>query len=416
MYIILILLSVLVSPNVHTLRVRTVAVAESADPQVSKTPTRPYLKLKNGVVDGSERDNTLEISFDEMSHDYHQYTYTVTLLNADATPSDLLTGEYLKGFTRCDITDYSYSLNTRIDYTHYTFQIPNSDMTLTHSGRYQVTVYEDGDEHNVVLKTEFDVVDPQVSIVATMTPNTAIELSGRYQQVDITVTDPQSLSRDMTNEYFIVVQQNGREDNKVYRPKPNLVSTNTLKWFNNKELIFEGGNEYRHFDTYSTYFAGYNVDRIAYESGEYHALLEIERPRQGSYMHEYDNDGQFVVNAERIFDDLDSEAEYMWAHWLLTVDKPFMRPVYVIGDLFENRLDARNRMLYNPDEKSYYLTALVKQGGYNYLYALPETGGKLTLQGTEGSHWQTENEYRIYVYRRLFGSRADELVGLYIII
>ena len=42
---------------------------------------RRVLMLEDGVVDGSDPENTLHISFDEMSHDVHFYTYTVRLMN-----------------------------------------------------------------------------------------------------------------------------------------------------------------------------------------------------------------------------------------------------------------------------------------------------------------------------------------------
>ena len=42
---------------------------------------RKVLLLENGVVDGMEPDNTLHISFDEMSHDVRMYTYTVQMMD-----------------------------------------------------------------------------------------------------------------------------------------------------------------------------------------------------------------------------------------------------------------------------------------------------------------------------------------------
>ena len=44
---------------------------------------RMALVLDKGVVDGSDPENTLHISFDEMSHDVHFYTYTVEMLRKD---------------------------------------------------------------------------------------------------------------------------------------------------------------------------------------------------------------------------------------------------------------------------------------------------------------------------------------------
>jgi len=54
----------------------------------------------------------------------------------------------------------------------------------------------------------------------------------------------------------------------------------------------------------------------------------------------------------------------------------------------------------------------LKQGSYNYQYLYrPSSGGAPTLLRTEGSYWQTENEYQIYVYYRPVGGRYDQLIG-----
>ena len=422
---------VIYDKNIKTFRKRYLSQSERASNE--QVLSRPYLTLRNGAVDNSDTDNMIEFSFDELSHEVHQYTVRLRHLNADGTESDLMSSEYVRGFTRYDISDYALSMNTTVSYTHYRFTIPNEDMTLTASGNYAVEVYEDGDEDAIVLRTLLDVVEPKVQIKADIQANTYIELSGRYQQLDVSVSYPTSnrlasSNANMGNDYFIVVRQNGRRDNEVYHPQPSYIKTNSLEWVHNKSLIFEGGNEYRHFDIFSTYFAGYNVDRVVYDQGEYHALLEPDALRgQGSryaggmvtdkcgvpYMHEYDNNGQYVVHAERILNDVDIEAEYMWVHWLLPCTTPwFDGSVYVGGDLFGNQFDADNRMLYDADNQCYYLSSLVKQGGYNYLYFFVHQN-KATLQRVEGSHWQTENEYAIYVYHRPFGSRYDALVGIF---
>ena len=83
---------------------------------------RRVLLLENNAINGSDPENTLHISFDEMSHEVHFYTYTVHMLNCE-----LLNSEYLQGFTTKDITDYEHSLNTSRIYTHYWFTFPGLD-------------------------------------------------------------------------------------------------------------------------------------------------------------------------------------------------------------------------------------------------------------------------------------------------
>ena len=71
-------------------------------------------------------------------------------------------------------------------------------------------------------------------------------------------------------------------------------------------------------------------------------------------------------------------------------------------------------MQYDAEAKCYWLTALVKQGGYDYQYWFSGKGtqNKTTTQRVDGSYWQTENEYAVYVYWRPFGARHDRLVGV----
>ncbi len=405
--------------NIKTLRIRPIQHDLSC---------RPYLVLgQEGTIDGTDDSNTLEISFDELSHDIRQYSYTVKHLNADWKASELSSFEYVRGFTTQDITDYTTSNNTQQVYTHYSFLFPNEDMQLTASGNYVVLIYEDGNPDQIRAQVCFSVVQPLVSTEIQVRANTDIELSGRYQQLDIDI-NTQHIQINNPEEITLVVQQNGRRDNLSCGAKPNYMGNNHLQWKNNKSLVFEGGNEYHHFDAYSVYFAGTNIDRIAYDRNQYHALLMPDANRgvggkQGGekmydktgvpYIHEYDSNGQFVVNAERC-NDTDSEAEYLWAHWFLQTDEPiFGGSVYIGGDIFQNRIENDNRMVYDNDLHGYYFTSFVKQGGYDYQYWFVPSGKKTaTLQLTEGSHWETDNQYTVYVYFRPFGCRYDQLVGL----
>ena len=368
---------------------------------------RKVLVLDGPTIDGSDEENTLHISFDEMSHDVHFYTYTVEMQH-----SDLLSSEYLQGFTTKDITDYEHSMNTSREYTHYWFDFPNEDMQLTKSGGYVLTVYEDGNPDNKVASVVFYVSEPLVKIDAKVRANTDIEFNGRYQQVDVDVNTTALDLRD-PNEVKVLVWQNNRSDNIRAIIRPTFVEPNRLRYINNKDLIFEGGNEYHHFDAFSCFYAGTGIDRVYHEMGDYHALLYPNEITQGQYIHEYDSDGQFIVNAERTSDP-DTEAEYMWVHWTLPVDKPFFDgALYVGGDIFNNELSLRNRMQYDNEAKCYWLTALVKQGGYDYQYwFVPKGTQKTTTQRVDGSYWQTENTYTIYVWWKPFGSRYTRLVGV----
>lgn len=380
---------------------------------------RPFLTLKNGIVDGSEEENTLLISFDELRHDLKQYSYTIKHLNYDWTQSDISSYEYVEGFTTADIIDYEHSINTQQEYIHYWFSFPNQDMQLTASGNYVLIIYEDGAVENEVAQVCFSVVEPLVGIACKQRANTEIEFNGRYQQLDIDVNTSRLPIRN-AEEIKVVVRQNGRLDNQVVLNRPTFQEPNRLRYINQKQLIFEGGNEFRHFDTYSTYYAGYHVNMVRYAMEEYHALLEVDEVRgtlgkgagrEGTpYLTEEDANGQYVVNCEKT-DYVNTEAEYMWVHFYLPVAQPLMDAhVFVGGDMFYNQYTAQNLMQYDAEERCYYLQAYLKQGGYNYMYYAVGKNGATPLP-LEGSHWQTRNEYTIDIYYRPFGSRYDQLVG-----
>ena len=402
--------------NIRTLRMRY--VMEASEP--SGNLSRPYLVLpESGVIDGSEEDNTLEISFDELSHDIKQYTYCVLHCDRNWNVSQINSYEYLDGFTTNDIVDYELSNNTQQEYTHYWLEFPNADMQLKKSGNYVLQIYQDGDQEQVVAEVCFQVVEPIAEINVNLRHNTDIELSGRYQQLDIDVNTSQLALHDVQN-VALVVTQNGRLDNRVVVDKPTFVEPNRLRYTNQKILIFEGGNEFRRFDTYSTYYAGYHVDRILYQQGDYHAILDedmvrgtmaVGAGREGlGYLSDVDANGQWVVNCEKT-DYPDVDAEYMWVHFTLPVKQPLMNmQVFVGGDLFYNTFTMANMMQYDAENKCYYLYAYIKQGGYNYMYYTLDANKSVNLLPVEGSHWQTRNEYAIDVYFRPFGSRYDRLV------
>ncbi len=363
-----------------------------------------------GAKSGEE---SLEVSWDELSHEAKMYSYTVRHLNADWTADNLSSTDYLHGFTSSDVTEYEHSFNTQQLYTHYRFSFPNEDMCPTLSGNYALIVYEDGRTEEPVLTACFSIVEAKASIRANIRSNTDIELSGRYQQLDIDV-QTNGLRTVSPDEFSLVVEQNGRRDNRAFAPKPTYIESSKLRWTNCKGLIFEGGQEYQHFDIASQYYKGNNVDQILFDHTYYHAFLFPSEVRaHGSYITEPDADGAFIINAERVSED-DTEADYMFVHFMLPAEQPwFDGQIYLLGKAWQNQFTPENRLTYDNEHHCYTASCYLKQGGYEWLYAFVPKGSKqATLQRVEGSHWQTNNTYRIYVYHRALGSRYDELVAI----
>lgn len=363
---------------------------------------------------GLNSSDVINFSFDELSHNPHSYSYKVFQCNSDWSLSELSSTEYLNGYTVGNITDYNTSVNTTVLYTHYSFFLPNDGMSFSKSGNYVVMIYEESNFDRPVAQACFSIVDPKVTISAKVRGNTDTELDGHLQQLDFNVDLNGFNVRDPQNEIKVVVRQNNRRDNEVTNISPSYYSGSILSYINNRSLIFNGGNEYHRFDISSVYVGGVGVDNIRFERPDYHAYLIPDKVQDGSpYINEPDVNGKYVINLQRS-DNPDTEADYMWVHFRLQDKYPFFDGMLFLGGEFNyNMMDNAVRMKYDPESESYVKDVLLKQGGYNYQYwFVPKGGTSASPERVDGSHWQTGNEYTIYVYYRGWGERYDRLIGV----
>lgn len=363
-------------------------------------------------LNGSE---VLKIKFDQLSHESHAYSYKILHCNADWTVSNLSSNEYLQGFTTANITDYTLSSATTFLYTHYRFELPNNDMRLKISGNYVALIYEDNQSEKPVAQVCFSVYEPKVSVNHTLRANTDIELNGRYQQIDFDVLLNGLAVQNPQNEIKVLVRQNNRFDNEVFGVQPTYIGGSKLSYTNNKSLIFEGGNEFHSFDISSVYAASRGVDRIKYMQPHYEVFLTQDKIQTSKvYNHEFDANGKFVINFQESTVNSDTEGDYMYVNFMLPAKEPFFDgQLYVGGDFNFNLFNENSKIKYDFNAGMYFYRTLLKQGGYNYQYRfLQKNNSKASVERVDGSFWQTNNEYAVYVYYRPIGARYDRLVGV----
>jgi hypothetical protein len=356
----------------------------------------------------------INIGFDEMSHQAHSYSYKVLHCNSDWSLSSINTTEYINGFTTGDINGSRLSMNTNIQYTHYSFNLPNENMNFKISGNYVVLVYEDNKQDKPILQACFSIAEPRVNITAAIRGNTDTELNGMFQQLDFDINLNGYKVSDINTELKVKVQQNNRTDNEITALSPTYISDTKLSYVNNKALIFEGGNEYHRFDISSVYAASEGIDAIKFERPNYHTYLTPNKiQKTKGYTQDFDVNGRFIINLQNSDDD-DIDADYMFVHFNLPNPQPYFDgQVYIGGDLNYNLLNSASRMEYNGNTGNYSHTLLLKQGGYNYQYWFRAKGEqRASVERVEGSYWQARNEYTIYVYHRGCGERYDKLVGI----
>lgn len=381
--------------------------------EVSWEYNAPIIKLN-----GTEQ---LELGFDDLDGDKKLYTLTFVHCNSDWTPSDLMVSEYLNGFYDLNILNFGYAVNTTQKYTHYSIVFPlantQQNTQFTKSGNYIMYVYANGDNKDIVLSRRFVVYDSKVGIAATFNQQIGGDAQYNRQHIDFSIS---TAGYDMTNPFKdmkVTLMQNNRWDNAVTDIKPTFMNGTQFVYSLDDASTFNGGNEFRYFDIRSIRFLTervQNIYRDEKDSYKSHAVLYADESRAAKpYLFYNDFNGNFLIRNREAVGDMDVEADYVYVDFFL----PYSTPVstgnfYILGKLTDWRMNRNSKMTYNYARFGYEARLRLKQGFYNYIYVLSDDakkGGDETI--LEGNHWDTENDYYIFVYHRKFGTNYDQLVG-----
>ena len=358
-------------------------------------------------------DRQIEINFDALSPAAKRYAYKLIHCDADWHPSNLASIEYLDGFQGSTIEDFATSMGTTVQYTNYRLLLPNEDMAPKLSGNYAVQVYEEDTPDHIVLTACFSICEPMVSIAAEVSSNTDIDTNQSHQQVGFVINHKQLPIPHPQTDLRIWVYQNNRRDNAVGQLAPVGIQEHELVYKSLRSLIFPAGNEYRRFEFLSSQYNGMRIEGYSFHNPYYHAEVTPDQSRaERPYQYDQDQNGRYLVRCSRCSDP-DTEADYFIVHFALQEELFPDGNVYLSGDLYNNVLDEKSRMGFNPETRQYEKALLLKQGSYNYQYVFVphgETAGQTAP--FEGDFFQTENQYSIYVYYRPMGSRYDRLIGV----
>ena len=354
----------------------------------------------------------VEISFDELSHEYTRYIYKVEFCNADwSRAEEVFESDFLSGFNGQPIEDYETSFNTTVLYTHYRFAFPNEDTRLLLPGNYRVRVYADERDSSdePVLEACFSLLKPEMSVGVDVSSNTDVDFNQKHQQVTFNVSYGQRRVVDPQRELHTVVFQNRRWDNAVVDLPPNIQKATGVEWTHRRDLLFPAGAEFHKSEIIDVQLNGMGVDRMLWVEPHRHAVLFPVQP-QRNYTYDPDANGSFVIRAPED-ESPETEAEYLFVHFLLHTPRLPGGDIYVTG-LWDNGFpDPQCRMEYDEEHGVYECSVLLKQGYYNYQFRQLAADGVGQTARTEGDFYETENEYLILVYHRPQGARYDALVG-----
>jgi hypothetical protein len=354
--------------------------------------------------------SSLMLEFDHLNHERQNFMARIVHCNYNWTKSALQDLDFLESYNEFPINNSEFSVDTHIPYIHYWFQLP----VVKLPGNYVIVVYRDGNKEDVLLSRRFMIFTNQVAISRDGRLVGAGTVANANQQLNFTVNYKNMQILNPAVDVNVNLRQNQRWDNMSVGVKPTFVrdfsSELEYKVFEESQM-FKAGNEFRFFDIRSLNYPGRNVAYVNNKTKPFEIFLSKDKPRTTEAYAQYNEaDGNYVID-NYDFRDL-TYCNYSYVNFQLAT-KPVAGDVYVSGAFNSWNLDENNRMKYDTAQQAYTARVLLKQGHYDYQYQVKSAS--LPSYYFEGSHFQTENRYEIFVYYRPFQPRADLLVGYMLI-
>lgn len=376
---------------------------------------------------------SMVLSFDDINGDSRYLQYSVIHCDRDWNPTpDLDMFEYLDGFEENPINNYAFSYGTFTDYTHYDLRIPNDDVKLKKSGNYLLIVFDEDD--SVVLTRRFMVVETMIKVEPEFVRPADASKYRTHHEIDFRIDPLDARIVNPDQELTAVVMQNGRFDNAITGLKHRFLLGKYLVYDYQNTIVFPAGKEFRNIDLTSVNYRTENVLEIQNFRDGITVLREKETSRYNqSPFFQIDLNGKFVIRTDdrflnqrqnsgtitatqrfASFGDAgihNLESEYVDVVFSYLLDQPLLHDLYLFGEFTDWKIQPQYRLEWN-DRLGGYITQLhLKQGYYEYYYAIEGPDGEAVHDQTEGNWYETTNDYTILVYYRQLGGRYDRLIA-----
>jgi len=355
----------------------------------------------------------LELSFDDLNDDFTEYHFEIFYCDKDWNTEDKSKNEYYESFISNSLEDYSFSSATKTDYTHYTLILPRDGEKFLKSGNYIIHIIET-ESDSIILTRRFMVINPMINISGEVSRTDDVKYADYRQQIKFEIYDPKSVLEDI-GQIYIRISKNSSWDIECNNIKPSFVNNDRITFERSDACTFDGGNEYRFFNMIDFRNISNNIVRVKIEpSGIFNLWLDYDSPRSFlQYSATYDFNGNTLYTSDVKFFNA-NELDYAWVNFRLKPDEVMLSyEIYIYGELSDFRLQEDFKMNYNSEKDIYELRKLLKQGLYNYQYVVKsiyQEGPDEVL--LEGSHYETENNYTIYVYYSNTFEGEDQLLGI----
>lgn len=352
----------------------------------------------------------LYFSFDDLNGGSKIYSYTIEHCTSDWKSSRLSPLDYLDGLSEDRITEYKYSFGTIQKFTNYTLSLPNYQIKPKISGNYLLKVYDEGNPQKPVVSQRFYVVDKQVNIGVNIVASPQVSQRQSNQKIDFTINHSMPI-QNPSLDLKAIVMQNGIPQSAILNTNPTFIRPGSLVYNDLSSNDFSGGNEFRKFDIRSLRYKGENVQNMVKDSTIDVTLFQDINGNTGKFSNRFDENGNFFIRNQDGRDP-NTDSDYAHVFFTLNATPPTEKGIaFVVGRFNNYTMDSTSRLTYEPSRRRFYGNILLKQGVYDYKYVWLDQSGKTDQTVFEGSFFETENTYQVFVYYRRPGARWQELVG-----
>lgn len=364
-------------------------------------------------------EDKLQLDFDDMDGDIKNYYYNIELRNADWTAVPMGYFDYAKGYTNQRISTYRRSSQTLTRYTHYQLVFPGRDIAPTRAGNYLLKVFLNGDTSRLAFTRRFLVTDAGIAVAAQVLQPFGQQFRSA-QKIQLTVNAGRVNVNYPQQQIKVVILQNNRWDNCIQNIKPAIVRNNVYEYNTEKDCIMPAMREWRWLDLTSFRLLSDRVRRQENTDTNYELFVTPDFSRNTQrYIFYKDYNGIYAALTNENVNPY-WNADYAMVHFSYKPPsgKPYPTDLYLLGQITNYGADDAAKMRWNAQEGFYETTMHLKQGYYDYVYALtpdykhPKT---FVTDDTEGNIWEAENQYTILVYYRELGGRYDRLMNATII-
>jgi hypothetical protein len=359
----------------------------------------------------------LDLYFDDLDGDIKNYYYTFQLCNADWSPTDLHSFDYIKGFQTNRITIYRNSSIAFVKYTNYYARVPDRNCLPTRSGNYLLKVFLDSDTSKLVFTKRLLVVDVKSSISAQVLQPFSASIFRTHQKLQVGVNLNPELNVFNQQDVKVVLLQNYAWPMASYLQRPTIYRGNYFEYTDETTNSFPAGKEWRWIDLRSIRLMSERMQRIDKQPTRTDVYVKPDNERkQQLYYYYRDINGLYTIeNTDNV--NPFWQSDYVYTHFTFFPPGNLQYPerdIYLFGEFTNYAADENSKMEFNAERGAYEKTLLLKQGFYDYSYVtvpVKKSGEPVSFESTEGNYPSTENVYLVLVYYRSFGGRSDELIG-----